>query len=404
MNPAKKEYFLYLGPESPEQVSWAERPAYGKVVIGHGPLAEAVPPRGEKVVVLVPGSEVLLAEVVMPGRRGRIIKRSIPYALEENLAEDIDSLHFAHGPIAKSGEVPVVVVANAKMESWLADLAEHGIEARCLVPATLAIPLSPEHWSLVFAGSRFMLRKDRWHAYADDIESLGVYLAEELADSPALPPALQLYTDEERAINPEESLAGLRVAASQQKPLLELLAEGFDEKNMIDLLQGDYSRHAGWRELWVRWQLPAVAVALLVLLNIAGFAFDYYRLHSENAELTNRITAIYQQSFPGSRRVVNARAQMAQKLAQLQEDVGLQSGFFDVYDKVAPLLLATSGFSFNNLRFNEGLFDFDFAIKDLEALEAFKQKMGGIPGLAVEIKHAEAGGGLVKAKIQIKSR
>jgi general secretion pathway protein L len=291
------------------------------------------------------------------------------------------------------------------MESWLASLAEHGIEARCLVPATLALPLEPGQWTVFLSGRQFMLRKDSWYAYAGDIGSLGAYLAAELTDSSDLPPAVRLYTDDAApAIDPEESLAGVRIAASQQKPLLGLLAEGFDGKTMIDLLQGDYSRHAGWRELWQRWQLPAVAVGLLVLLSVIGFAFDYYRLHAEDAALSKEITAIYRQSFPGSRRIINARAQMEQKLAELQEDIGLQSGFFDLYDKVVPLLLATPGFSLSNLRFNNGMFDFDFGIKDLEALEAFKQKIGNIPGLAVEIKHAEAGGGQVKAKIQIKSR
>lgn len=405
MNPAKKEYFLFLSPSAPDQVVWGERPAYGEaVVVGQGPLNEATVLRGEKVVVLVPASAVLLTEVAVPGKHGRIIKKSIPYALEESLAEDIDNLHFAHGPIGKTGEIPVVVVARAQMESWLASLLEHGIEARSIVPATLAIPLDSQQWTVVLADSQFMLRKDAWHAYAGDIGSLPVFLEGELTLRPEQTPVVQLFVDNACAINPAEVLGGLPIVASHKKSLPQLLVEGYDEKTVINLLQGDYSRHAGWRDFWAKWQLPLVAGGILFFLTTVGFAFDYYRLSTANTELTNRITGIYLQSFPGSRRVVNARAQMEQKLAELQQDAGMQSSFFDVYDKAAPLLLASAGFSLNNLRFNNGIFDFDFEIKDLESLETFKHNVANIPGLAIEIKHAEAIGSRVKAKIQIKSR
>jgi hypothetical protein len=67
-------------------------------------------------------------------------------------------------------------------------------------------------------------------------------------------------------------------------------------------------------------------------------------------------------------------------------------------------MLESSGFNLSNLRFNDGRFDFDFEIKDLESLEKLKHNLASISGIAIDIKHAEASGNLVKAKIQIKSR
>ncbi len=404
MNPAKKDHFLLLGPESPEKVCWAARSAAGEIFIGQGPLSEAHHLQGEKVVVLLPGPEVLLTEAIIPGSRGRIIKKSVPFALEENLADDIENLHFAHGLLSKSGGISVAVVAKAQMESWLAMLNEHGVEAKALVPATMAIPLVPEQWSVVLTDSQFMLRKDVWRAYAGDTDCLPLFLEEELAGDSDQQPALQLYTDEDCSISCEEAVPAMRVAARHRKPLLELLVDGYHEKGAINLLQGDFSPHAGWRDLWLKWQLPVIALLLLCLLKIVSFSVDYYSLKSGSAELNDRIEAIYLQSFPGSTRVVNARAQMEQKLVRLQEDIGAHSSFFEVYDKTIPLFLATSGFSLNNLRFNNGRFDFDFEIKDLQALEKLKHNLASIPGIVIDIKHAEATGSQVKAKIQIKSR
>ena len=48
-----------------------------------------------RVVVLVPGSEVLLAEIRVPGTNRQKVLRAIPYALEEQVAEDVEALHLS---------------------------------------------------------------------------------------------------------------------------------------------------------------------------------------------------------------------------------------------------------------------------------------------------------------------
>lgn len=401
MNSEKKDYFLLLGPGAPEKVFWATRSVAG-IVVEEGPLREAHLLQGKKVVVLVSAAEVLLTEAIIPGNR-RIIKKSIPFALEENLADDIENLHFAHGPLKKTGATPVAVVAKVQMEEWLDMLAVQGIEVKSLVPATMAIPLTPEQWSVVLTDSQFILRKSLWQAYGGDIGSLPLFLDDGLTGDVDQHPSLQLYIDEDCEMDSADIISESRISAHHKKPLLQVLVDGYDEKQQINLLQGDYSRHAGWRDLWSQWQLPIIAVALLILMNIGTFCLDYYSLKSQSAELNEQIKTIYLQSFPDSRRVVNARAQMEQKLATLQDDIGSDSSFFEVYDQTIPLILATSGFSLNNLRFNNGRFDFDLEIKDLQSLETLKRNLAKNPGVAIDIKHVETSGSQVKAKIQLKS-
>ncbi|MFO7607362.1 MAG: type II secretion system protein GspL [Desulfurivibrionaceae bacterium] len=401
MKSAKKEIFLFLGPEAPEKVLWAERSASGAIVTGQGSLSEAGPLQGEKVVVLVPGQDILLTEVNIPGNRGRIVKRSLPYALEENLTEDVESLHFAHGPISRTGAIPVVVAAKDRMESWLEILHEHGIDAKCMVPAPLAVPLTPERWSVVVSEGRFLLRKDTWHGSAGDLDSLSLFLGEPSTDSA---PPVHLYMDEECPADCEAGLPEMNLVDTQKKPLLQVLAEGYEEKASIDLLQGEYSRHAGWLEKWHKWRVPATALIALVLLNLTGFVIDYYTLKSENNQLTRQIKNVYLEAFPDSRRVVNPRAQLKQKIAELEGAGSTQNDFFEIYDKTVPLMIESTGFSLSNLRFNNGRFDFDFEIKDLQTLEKLKNNLANLPDIAMDIKNVEAVAGKVKTKIQIEGR
>ena len=61
-----------------------------------GLLAEAAPQFvGRNIIVLAPASEVLRLRVAMPLKGNARIRQALPYALEEQLASDIDEQHFA---------------------------------------------------------------------------------------------------------------------------------------------------------------------------------------------------------------------------------------------------------------------------------------------------------------------
>ncbi|RPI12964.1 MAG: type II secretion system protein GspL, partial [Lysobacterales bacterium] len=80
-----------------------------------GPVADALAAaQGRRVVVLVPGSEVTLAEPELPLRGGARLAQAVPFALEEQLAADVETLHFAVGS-REAGSVgtPVAVVERS---------------------------------------------------------------------------------------------------------------------------------------------------------------------------------------------------------------------------------------------------------------------------------------------------
>src|SRR6188508_3411507 len=49
---------------------------------------------GRKIILLVPGTDVYLAEPVLPLKSGAKLAQVVPFALEEHMAADIESLHF----------------------------------------------------------------------------------------------------------------------------------------------------------------------------------------------------------------------------------------------------------------------------------------------------------------------
>ena len=79
---------------------------------GHGNFADAAKAaERRKVVMVVAGTEMLLEEASVPTTNLSKALKAVPYALEEQLAQDIEDSHFAFGSRLKSNRIPVAVIA-----------------------------------------------------------------------------------------------------------------------------------------------------------------------------------------------------------------------------------------------------------------------------------------------------
>src|SRR5262249_41322418 len=110
-----------------------------------GPLSLAAPRAvGRRICVLVPGTDVLLAEPEVPMKAGTKLQQVVPYALEEQLADDIDDLHFAIGKrAADSQRTPVAVIRRSLMEEWLTQLKSSGLEPESMYTESDLLPQNP---------------------------------------------------------------------------------------------------------------------------------------------------------------------------------------------------------------------------------------------------------------------
>src|SRR3990167_2701534 len=88
----------------------------------------------KEVLVLVPAEDIVLTQVQLPKmNRSRLLK-ALPFALEDQLIAEIDTLHFATGAYQAEGHLPVAIVSHQKMKSWLAQLQILNIKPDQFIP------------------------------------------------------------------------------------------------------------------------------------------------------------------------------------------------------------------------------------------------------------------------------
>jgi general secretion pathway protein L len=280
-----------------------------------GPVADALNvAQGRRVVLLLPGSEITLAEPELPLRGGARLAQAVPFALEEQLASDVETLHFAVGS-RHAGTVgtPVAVVARGLLDRWLGICETAGIQPDAACADSAAVPVSPNGSTLLLDDETLFVRRADSIPYALDANPLAAALDLALGEPSETREHVTFFASPADYDRHGETIEGLRsrTATLQVKLLpdgpLPLLAAQAVSAPGVNLLQG-VAGHAIGNRLR-EWRVPAGLAAGLVLVFFIGQGISLYKLSRAEKQLDVQIAEVFAQALPGQP-VVDPRAQM----------------------------------------------------------------------------------------------
>jgi general secretion pathway protein L len=354
-----------------------------------------------RVVAFVPGTEVRLAAVQVPARAEAKVLQAAPYVLEDQLAEDVDTLHFALGAAggAEGGAHPVAIVARARMDAWLGALRDRAVRPDALVPETLCLP-APEagHWTGLAESGRVTVRTGAWAGFSCALEDLATYL--QIAD-PDARAALRLFVardvefDFSRAGRPLELLPGYGSG-------LEVLARHWQPSASINLLQGTYSGKPQWQGPSGPWRVAAALAAGWLAVAAVAYVADTWRLGRELAAQTGRNFARCQQVFPRECASETLMADVVERQARLLgAGTGNVAPLFQLLGGLSAALQATPGLRLESLELREGALYLGLTGTDLQALEKLRAWYDTRPDARLQVETANAGSGGVQIRLKL---
>lgn len=441
----KRQIYIHLGDPTlsgtmPDNVYWyVQEPGQATGPVYHGDLKTASNHAlGCRVIVFVSGVEVVLTDVALPGMNRQKLLKAIPFALEEQLASDVEDNHFAVGERQQADKVNVAIVERSIIEMWLQNLNDTGIQPDLLTTEVLGIPYAEGSWTLLLKASdkqsraKAILRNSLQSGIALDVANVVPLLRSMLeavakdqrpakldiivCNAEDIHPAMESgsETGSDNVISGEldtivaelESLAGkleyeINVIHPEQ-PFLVYLAQQLQEAKCINLLQGDYSRRERLEKLLRPWR-PAAAIAMIwLLLQVSLMIFDYQKLAAKDLELRTQITEVYRQTFPDSKNIVDPKKQMEDKLAELRKQTNQGADMFVLLSKAGEVLSDTETLLIRTLRFKDETLDLDFEISDLQSLDELKQRLINETSMDVDIQSASSKQGKVESRMQLK--
>ncbi|MCK5810928.1 MAG: hypothetical protein KAH00_07550 [Cocleimonas sp.] len=353
---------------------------------------------GKKVVVFIPSEDVLLTHVNIPSTNKKQLLQAVPYALEERLADDIESLHFAIHSEKESDLTRVAIINHQKMEHWLELLLQHAIHPHYILPNLYAISVKPDSWTLIRTENKSYLRQDKWTGFSCDNSLLSLFLEEELKNKEGIPEALYYYGDETHYPAELGDIERHLLSSSNEvhhDEVVDVLA--------LNLLTG-FSRgdSALFNFNWKPWLPAASLAALLGIIWLSMLAWKNHLLDNKLNNLEAEIVSVYQQTFPNSR-IQNASVQMSQKLEALQKNTGTTGGStLQTISIVSPFLKKFKDIQLREIRHQHDELLFVISAPNITRLEAFKNTLIKEGALKVEIKSSTTTANKVESTLVIK--
>ena len=382
---------------APDQAEWS----FSTGMVRRGALTElAAQAAGARLLLIAPGEAVSLHRVPLPSRKRSTWARAVPYALEDQLVEDIEALHFALADKPEDGHLAVAVVNRDTLRGWLDACAAAGVVPAAIVPEPLLLPWQEGDWSIVLEARRAVARTGRWDGFASERDLLELLLSQAMAEAGvAKPQRLCVWG------HPPPALAevGLEPRIEDSAPeSLQVFASAYQPATAINLLQGVYSPRAHWGR-WLRpWRTAAALASAWLLVQGFGLVYEHWSLRREQAALQAMMEQVYKDAVPGATRIVNPRIQLETRLRELRPANASGSGaFLDLLYRGGQPLASFPNVTLRGFSYRDGQLDLDLEGGSPAVLDQLQQKLGQQPGLQIEVRTTQREGQL-QSKVTLK--
>jgi general secretion pathway protein L len=334
--------------------------------------------------------DATLTRVSIPGSSRQKLLRAAPYALEEQLSEDVDNLHFAVGATLEDEGWPVAVIRRQFMDALTAEFLAAGLDVQQVTPDILALPYNAEETSVLVENDVALVRTGYSAGFAVDSDNLGMMLAARMNSEEATVPQLHLFVSKDDLRPDMAEFVGETTVEPFAGDPLNVFARGLEARS-INLLQGAYSRSGDWASLLRPWRATAALLVAGILVSNVAMGIDYFRLTRESEQLRAQIEQTFREASPETQRIVNPRIQMQQQLDKLQHQQGAGGGFLSLLAQSGQVLKGLSGVDVSGATFRAGRLDIDLTVANLQLLDQLKQALMEDGRLSVEIQSATTG-------------
>ncbi len=416
------EYLVIrLDPDRDRAINWIVVDGDGTRVgaPGTGALEEAAGVvKDRSVIVLVPASSILTTSADIPVKRGPRLLTALPFALEEQLADDVENLHFAAGVRGDDDLLPVAVVAHAQMRDWMQRLDEAGIVAAKLIAENHGLARIPGTLSLLVADDQVMFNDGADMEFvlqgvkpSDALVAAGVIddsaaVESDPDDGPSNHLLVYCEPDDEQRFEHDWTALRHELASVDINLLpdgvLPRLAVTVAAGRGINLLQGRYGAKTDVGAMFRPWRIAAMLLLALGVVAIGGKGVDYYRLSQEEISLKAQFSEIYRSIRPQDNGdVLDPVATVNSVRRSLGGPIAAQV-FLPSLQQLGIAMQQNSSAVIEAISYRAGVIDVRLTAPDVATLDSIQKIVSGSGRFSASIQSTDQVGDKVSSRIQIR--
>ena len=344
----------------------------------------------EGVIVGLPSDDVRSTKLSVSPEERKHLSKSLPFMMEEQVAEDVEELHFASS--ALDAEHYLVAFARRdSMAEWIEQLF-FSDSLKIFAPEALCLPLEGDECCAVVDGDEVVLRWGDAHGARVDLSLLSTIL-NSLVE---LPSRLVIYgNDREQVVSQltddQAALVDWRQGGWGAVLLLSRSAPG------VNLRRGSFAPPLPLAKWWGVWKAVAIAASVALSLQFVSDVSQFQSLKTQNLELRSAIQDSYRKANPRGA-VVDAEKQLDRQIAEFTGEEGV-AAFTPRLVDVVTATMAESG-RVTSINYTAGQLRLNLTAQDFASVEQIRQALERA-GLKATLETSSARGDEVRARLRV---
>lgn len=355
----------------------------------------------ENVVVLAPTAQVAWLSCAVPGRRPAQIRRALPFAVEEFLTQDVETMHLAHGAIVRGQPVRCALLDRQLVTDWLTCLRDCGLRPGHMVPDGSLLPCDQGSASVLFDDGVALVRTSE-HMANVDASTLPDVLESIRASFDETDESIRLELIDDDISGTQVDGSGFTVRRTRlDGPVLDFLASQWEtNRPEINLLQGPFAPERRGAASPGRWRGVSALAAVWLIVTLAWLITEGYVANQRADALEAESKDLYRSIYPNDRRIPNAFAQMRAKLRG--SDAGEGAFHLLLGQLAAGTVRADAEINVRSITFNDsrGELTSELWLPGYAQIDGLKRELEE-RGLVVDISSAEERDNIVRARLRI---
>ncbi len=332
-------------------------------------LAAVASQNPNPVIIVIPQQCVYLAQVELPEKAGRQVLAAIEYQVEDQLATDIESQHFALGDSAEN-PVSIAVVSRAIMGRCMELAQKHGLRLIQVIPELFLCPWQGEGVALTEGHDGCLLRYGNYRGLKCHAQALPAIL--KLVKRDIDSNHIRFYAAE---LEPTPELEGYELV----RHALDTIKPGFVDAPLIDLQQREFQLASKWQGLARAWKWIALLFATLLVIGGYNKAMALNALERELSDIRQQQYELLKPHLPrDTSPEANLKKLLIERMKQLQASQQEQ-GFLSLMLSFTRASGAHPNIVISRIGFQGKRLSFDISstqLNDIEALLESVKKLG----------------------------
>ncbi len=364
-------------------------------------------------VVLLNSQCLHINQLQLPTQNMQKMLKAIPYVIEEFIAEDIENFHFVISKNKHSDKTSVVGIDKTTLQNIIQTFQQANIVIEKIIPDVLCMAgdASNKQWVCLNYQENAYLQTDRLNGMMLSHDILPYVLTNMLQDENRIIPEKILFFNEQEDSSTFDELKienkdiELINIVYNTHPLVVFC--GFYKQALaLNLLQHEFKPKRKSSGYWHHWRLAASLAAAWLILHLGLSSFQYSTLTEENNITKAKIEKIYKKAFPQSRKIVNPRVQMEQKLKALKSNSGSNNNglIFLLAESFGTLSHDKKSITLQSLTFRNNRMDIGLDSTNLQAIENLNKNLNNNTKIKSEITSSSSEKDKVKGNLRIEGR